>query len=124
MKNVLYISPNPSVKGGISTVIKGYLSSELPEKYNIILVSSHRDGTKFIKLIQAIAGLIQTVFYLTFKKIDIVHIHGSGDTISSRRKFCFIKVSQFFRRKVIYHFHAGFFLENYRNASKKVSTRH
>ena len=86
MKKILYIAPDIRVMGGISSVIKSCLSTELPKRHNIILIASHKDGTKFIKLIQAITGLIKTFFYLITKKIDIVHIH-AGDIISCKRKF-------------------------------------
>ena len=62
MKTILFISPGLSVKGGISSVMKGYLCSNLRKKYNIYLVASHTDGKKFTKLIIAILGLFKTFF--------------------------------------------------------------
>jgi len=122
MKNIMYISPSTSVKGGISTVIKGYLNSDLSKNYNIFLVSSHVDGPKFIKLIQAILGLVETFFYLVFKKIDIVHIHG-GNIISFKRKFYYIKVVRLFECKIIFHHHGGALIDQYSTASKKWKNR-
>lgn len=118
MKQILYISPSINVKGGISTVIKGYLNSDLSKNNRIFLVSSHVDGTKFIKSVQAIFGLMKTFVYLIFKKIDVVHIHGS-DIISSSRKYFFFKLVKPFSPKVIYHFHGASFLEQYRKAPVK-----
>ena len=118
MKNILYIAPSPSVKGGISTVIKGYLSSDLPKIHNIFLSCSHVDGTKFIKLIQAFLGLVKTLVYLSYKKIDIVHIHG-GDITSFKRKFYYIRLIRFFKCKIIYHHHGAAFMEEYNVASRK-----
>lgn len=122
MKNILYIAPSPSVKGGISTVIKSYLSSNLAKNHNIFLVSSHVDGTKFIKLIQAILGLIKTFFYLIFKKIDIVHIH-AGDRVSCKRKFFYFKLVKFFSPKILYHVHGALLLDQFPNESIKWQTR-
>jgi glycosyltransferase involved in cell wall biosynthesis len=116
MKNILYIAPDISVKGGISTVIGGLLDSRLSQKYNIILVASHVDGSKIRKLVQAISGLLKTAYYLTFKNIDIVHIHG-GDITSVKRKYFFFRLVKLFKRKVIYHFHGAFFMEQYPYAS-------
>jgi len=116
MKNILYIAPDISVKGGISTVIKGFLSTHLSRKYNIILVASHVDGSKLRKLIQAIAGLLITAYYLIFKHIDIVHIHG-GDITSVMRKYFYFRLVKLFKCKVIYHFHGAAFLEQYLNAT-------
>jgi len=38
MKNILYIAPDMSVKGGISTVIKGFLGTNLSQNNNIVLI--------------------------------------------------------------------------------------
>lgn len=116
MKKILYIAPDISVKGGISTVIKGFLSTNLSQKYNIILVASHVDGLKIRKLVQAITGLLKTTYYLIFKHVDIVHIHG-GDITSGKRKYFYFRLVKLFKRKVIYHFHGGSLLEQYPNTS-------
>lgn len=121
MKTVLYIAPSLSVKGGISTVIKDYLGTDLPKRYKIILVSSHRDGPKTLKLITAITGLAQTFFFFVFKKIDIVHIHGSAQT-SLKRKFIYYKVACLFARKIIFHFHGGLLMESYPALSDRWKT--
>ena len=118
MKNILYISPSIHVKGGISTVIKGYLDGDLSRQYNMYFVASHVDGPKCIKFIKAIAGLMETIFYLTLKKIDIVHIHG-GDTLSFRRKSYYIRIVHLFPCKIIYHHHGAAFMHEYEFFSKK-----
>jgi len=118
LKNILYISPSTHVRGGISTVIKGYLDSNLSMQHNIYLVASHVDGPKWIKFIKAIAGLIETIFYLIHKEIDIVHVHG-GDTLSFKRKCCYIKIVQLFSCKIIYHHHGAAFMHEYESSSKK-----
>ena len=122
MKNILYISPSTSVKGGISTVIKSYLKSDLAKNHHIFLVSSHVDGSKWRKLIQAVLGLVQTVYYLIFKKIEIAHVHGS-DIVSSTRKSIYIQILRLFGRKIIYHFHGASFTEHYRSASQRTQSR-
>lgn len=105
------------MKGGISSVIKGYLTTDLARKYNITLVSSHVDGTKIRKFFQALSGLIQTFKNLCVRRIDIVHIHG-GDIVSVKRKFIYFKLVKLFNRKVIYHVHGGTILvEQYASLS-------
>jgi len=122
LKNILYISLSIHVKGGISSVIKGYLASDLSRQYNMYFVASHVDGPKWIKFIKAIAGLIETLFSLTLKEIDIVHIHG-GDTLSFKRKFCYIKIVRLFPSKIIYHHHGAAFMHEYESFSKKWKKR-
>jgi glycosyltransferase involved in cell wall biosynthesis len=112
MKTVMFISPSPSVKGGISTVIKDYLSTVLQKRHRIILISSHKDGTKIFKLLVAISGIIIAFFTLVFRRIDIVHIHGS-DSVSFKRKYLFYRVARLFSCKIIYHFHGASFMEKY-----------
>lgn len=117
MKRVLFISPSTSVKGGISSVIKGLLNTELTKKHKIFHVTSHVDGPKFIKLVVAVLGLVHASFYLVFKKVDIVHIHGS-DIISSSRKVIYFKLVRVLSKcKVIYHFHGADFAEQFPQAS-------
>ena len=112
MKKILIISPSTNVKGGITTVIKGYLDSELSVKYIFFNVSTHQDGSFFVKLFTAIISLFVTLYHLLSKKIDIVHIHGS-DTTSSLRKYFLFKIVERFDCKVIYHFHGASFMEMY-----------
>lgn len=122
MKIILFIAPDISVKGGISTVIKGLLGTSLSQKYNIKLVVSHVDGLKVLKLVQAIGGLLKTAYSLTFEHIDIVHIHG-GDITSVKRKYFYFRLVKLFKRKVIYHFHGASFLEQYPSASPAWKNR-
>ena len=122
MKNILYISPSIHVKGGISTVIKGYLASNLSRQHNLYLVASHVDGPKWIKLIKAIIGLIETICYLTLKEINIVHVHG-GNTLSFKRKFYYMKIVGLFPCKIIYHHHGGALMREYKSLSKKWKKR-
>ena len=82
---ILFITPSVQVKGGISTVIRNLLSSDLKNHYDFFIIASHVDGTKTRKLLQFIFAFVQTIFVLSTKKIDIIYIHGS-DIISSSRK--------------------------------------
>ena len=122
MKKILYISTSPSTKGGISTVIKDYLRSFSPHEYKIYLVTSHIEGSKLLKLLQAIIGMVETFLYMTLQQIDIVHIHG-GDIVSSKRKFIYLKLINLFGCKVIYHFHGGSFMDGYMVCSIKWKKR-
>jgi len=115
-KKILYIAPDPNVKGGISSVIKGYLKSDLSKKYNLITVASHVDGPKWRKLLQALGGWFYVLYFMLFDKISIVHIHGS-DIVSSKRKYFFFRLVYLFNCKIVYHFHGASFSEQYASAS-------
>lgn len=116
MKRIVYISPDVKAKGGISTVLKNYLNSNLNGKYNIICISSHVDGSIARKFVQVIYGWIKLLFYLELSHVDIVHIHGS-DVISSKRKYIYFKLAYLFNLKLIYHFHGASFSEQISNTS-------
>ena len=122
MKTILYISPDLSVKGGISTVVKSYLSSDLSQKYRFSHVSSHVDGSKVRKLIKALEGLIRAFLILLTKKVDLVHVHGS-DIVSSNRKYFYIRLAGLFGVKIIYHFHGALFIDHYVQAAKHTKMR-
>ena len=94
VKNILYISPSLNVKGGISSVLKSYLGSDLAKHYNIYPVASHVDGNKLVKLIRAIIGLVETLYYLSVKSPDIIHIH-CGEIISFKRKIYYLELRVF-----------------------------
>ena len=122
MKSVLYITPSPKVKGGISTVIRAYLASTLTKYYNLYFVASHVDGPKWIKLVKALTGLVEALYYLVYINIDIVHVH-VGDTLSFKRKFYYIKLASFFSCKLIYHHHGAAFMGQYEILSEKWKNR-
>lgn len=116
MTTILYVSPSINVRGGISTVIKSYLKSDIGRSFNILLVASHVDGAKTHKLVQASFGLLKLLFYLVTKDVHIVHIHG-GDIVSLKRKYFYYLIVKRFNTKVLYHFHGALFLQQYQETS-------
>lgn len=116
IKNVLYISPSITVKGGISSLLICYLKSVLAVKYNLITVYSHRSGNKITKLIQAISGLITVCCSLVFRKIDIVHFHGGG-CISALRKLVYFRLVKLSGCRTIFHLHGGAFPQQFKKLS-------
>lgn len=122
MQNILIISPDISVKGGISTVLKNFLPYLNAEEYRITTVSSHCDGPRLLKLLIAFYGLSKILYLVIINKYDIVHIHGS-DIVSSKRKYYFFRLVKLFCSKTIYHFHGASFLEQYPYASARWQSR-
>ncbi len=70
----------------------------------------------------ALIGLLQTLYLLAFKGIDIVHMHGS-DSPSSKRKFFYFKFMRLFSCRTIYHFHGASFMEQYPRVSRRWKRR-
>ena len=115
-KKILQVAPDLSVKGGISSVLKMYLKTDLPHKYHFDFVTTHVDGAKIRKFIAMIYGIFKFVFVLSTQSIAIVHIH-CGDIPSPYRKLFFLKISQWFKRPTILHLHGALFLKQYQKAS-------
>jgi glycosyltransferase involved in cell wall biosynthesis len=115
MQRIVHIAPNMKVKGGISTMLKMYLKTDLACRYNLEFVVTHEDGTKPHKVAVMLAGIAKLFCILLTKRVDIVHIH-CGDLPSPNRKYIFFKICRSFKRKVILHLHGALFLEQYKNA--------
>jgi glycosyltransferase involved in cell wall biosynthesis len=117
MKRILQVAPNMTVKGGISSVLKMYLKTELHNRYELEFITSHEDGTKLHKIVIMLVGMLKLFYTLLTKNIDIVHIH-CGDIPSPCRKYIYYKISQWFNRKVVLHLHGALFLEQYQVLSR------
>ncbi|MDN3513892.1 MAG: glycosyltransferase family 4 protein [Candidatus Brocadia sp.] len=102
------LGPDRKVKGGISSVVNVYFDSILIDKYSIVYISTHVDGSKFKKLIQFISSVVLFFYQILFHKIDIVHIH-SASRSSFYRKSLLVLFSKIFQKKVILHIHGGEF---------------
>lgn len=107
-KKILMIGPLDT-QGGMSTVMKNYINSELLNKIvDIEYISSAADGSKIKKIYVMYKGLIKLITKLIFynKEIDIVHVHVALNG-SIYRKGLFIKIAKKFNKKVVLHFHAS-----------------
>lgn len=113
--NVLMVGSSLSVKGGITTVIKGFLEN----KFNDIIlyyVPTYTEGSRLKQIIYYLYSVIKIIYYLIVKKIDIVHIHVS-ERGSFYRKNIIFNISKFFHKKIITHMHGAEFKEFYSNSS-------
>lgn len=113
---IIMIGPDPTVKGGIASVVKGYLNSDLVKWFNINYISTHKDGNKIYKLYVALKGYCKIIINLIFNRPDIVHIHTSFGA-SFYRKSVVIILSKIFKIKIINHIHGAEFDKFYTEAS-------
>lgn len=107
---VIMVGPFPpyDIKGGISSVISNYLSSDIKKEFNIIYISTSSGKNMFIKIDSLFISIFKLLYNLTFKKIDIIHIH-SGSWRSFYRKIVYVFISKLYRKKIILHIHGGEF---------------
>lgn len=114
MINVLMIGSDLSVKGGMTTVVKSFLSNNF-EDVNIAYVPTHIENVgKMYKILFFIKSLIIIVKNLIMNDIDIVHIHLS-ERGSFFRKLIVVLICKVFGKKVIIHLHGADFKEFYNN---------
>ena len=66
------IVPQRDVQGGIASVTSGYYGSRLETDFDVIYVESYRDGSKWQKLLKALAA------YRQFRPEDAVHPDGGA----------------------------------------------
>lgn len=111
-KNILVIGSDLSVKGGISSVIKQQLEFVWPDSICIEFIPTHIDGKGLNKIAFFIKGLLHILFYLMFKKVDIVHIHMSYNG-SFYRKFIIQSICKIFKKRTIIHLHGSEFEKFY-----------
>jgi len=113
MSDILMVGPDS--RGGITSVIKLYLKSEL--KNRIKFISSYTDGNIFLTMYNFLFFLIKFSWNLLFNhKIKIVHAH-SASKGSFIRKAIVLCISKFFNKKVILHIHGAGFNVFYDNSN-------
>ncbi len=108
--NIVMVGPDLNVRGGISFVVKEYLSSGLEEMVDLHFIPSHRDGGNFYKIWIFIKAFFTFIFHLLKFPSAIVHLHVSQDGSFVRKLVLFI-IAKFLGKKVIVHLHGGNFEE-------------
>lgn len=107
---VVMIGPFPPyvLQGGISAVVSSYLSTDLNKIFNIKYISTSSEKNIFVKIDSLLISIFKLLYNLTFKKIDIIHIH-SASWRSFYRKIIYVFISKLYRKKTIFHIHGGEF---------------
>ena len=97
-------------------MLQYFLTTDLPNCYELHFVASHKDGSKIFKYFVAITGMLRMIYLMVFGKIDIVHIH-CGDITSSHRKYFYFRIAQFFKKIIVIHLHGALFIEQFNQSS-------
>jgi glycosyltransferase involved in cell wall biosynthesis len=104
MKTVLVIAPNWNGKGGIASVIRMHMQSDLWKDMNCTLLETYADGPALGKVFAAIKAYLVAPFRM--RKVDLVHIHMAGQT-SLKRKLPLVLLAKMMRKPLIVHVHAA-----------------
>lgn len=122
--NILIVGPHAyKVKGGISTVLRNYYEGILNENNRLIPINTVIDGKKSKKIFWCIYSYFKMIVYLTFTKVDIVHVHTASGK-SFYRKSLFISTANIYKKKIILHMHGGRFDDFYWKDSNQMCRRY
>ncbi|MBU1741208.1 MAG: glycosyltransferase family 4 protein [Proteobacteria bacterium] len=105
---VIMVAPALSVKGGISHGLRYLLRSPLTERYRVIHISTHVDGSALKKIVVFALGLARFLVYAPSARAGVVHVHFSADA-SFWRKSIIARAAKFFGKKLILHAHTSRF---------------
>jgi glycosyltransferase involved in cell wall biosynthesis len=115
--SVLHVGPNfRRRKGGIASVLKMYSESIDNFKFYPSAITQNI----YINLICFPFVLLGFVLYLSFIKIELVHIHGASKGSFFRKYFFFLIATKMFDKKIIYHIHGGKYHYFYEHSSSFV----
>ena len=118
---VLMIGPDLNARGGISSVVQGYIDNGLSRKCELTYLSSTCSDNVFKKIKTYIKSISKSKKLI--KENDIIHIHVSKNG-SFFRKYYFIKKAHKYNRKIILHIHSSKFIEFYKSnkfVKKRIS---
>jgi glycosyltransferase involved in cell wall biosynthesis len=108
-RTVLMLGTHRTAMGGISSVVRGYEDAGLFERFTCVYVTTHRDGSAWVKAWAACTGWFTTALYLTKLSAPVVHIHLSSRA-SFWRKAVTCLLSLGWRRPYILHVHGSEFM--------------
>lgn len=91
-------------------MLQYYLTTELPRKFELVFLASHKDGSRPYKFCVACLGLLRMLGMMLYGGIDIVHIH-CGDIVSHYRKYLYFSIARLFGKKIVLHLHGALFIE-------------
>ncbi|MEP0357618.1 glycosyltransferase family 4 protein [Paraglaciecola sp.] len=103
-------------KGGIDSVIQGYVDNDLFSNKQHTRIGTHAGAGKFNDVYLFISAIIKLI-NLCFKNTDVlIHCHMSYKG-SFFRKLIFVLIAKVFNHKTIVHLHGSEFKDYYSNSS-------
>lgn len=117
MIHVYMMGSAPSLRGGMSSVVKQLLQHDWGEEMDIHYISTHTAGTALKRICLFIQSYVQLLVLLMFqkRKIDLLYLHMSYKG-SFTRKYLIYKLANVFGKKVVIHLHGSEFHQYYESA--------
>jgi len=118
-REVVMIGTRRDVRGGISAMVNVYFAHGLFERWNARYLSTHCDGSKARKALQAAGSWLAFMALLLTGRVALAHVHIASDA-SFWRKSLFIVPAHLLRVPYVLHMHGGNFIEFYRGRNRIV----
>ena len=103
---IMMVGTDIAGRGGISSVVQGYYSSGIMDRLGIQYYPTHKDGTRFDKLLFYVKAISKIA--VNMQKYQLVHVH-TASLWSYRRLFPIVLLSKILRKKTVIHLHGGKF---------------
>jgi glycosyltransferase involved in cell wall biosynthesis len=113
---VMVVGPGTRGAGGIAVVIGSLAASPLADRYELVMVATHKDSGPMGKALQALAGSARAAALLAARRVDLVYLHSSSGP-SLLRKAAVAALARLARRPYVIHVHGGAFDHYYREAA-------
>ena len=110
------IGPGREMKGGIASVVNGYINAGLPEKCNLRYMGTVVEGSAIRKLIKVIVSFAE--FDRALPTCDLVHVHMASWSSYERKRF-FILRARSAKKPFVIHMHGGKWDEFFLGCSEK-----
>jgi glycosyltransferase involved in cell wall biosynthesis len=103
-KNVVMIST--AERGGIRSVVEGYLADGFFSRWNVVVLNSHVEGRFTARLAAALKAFLRLITLLLGRRVGLVHCHVAYTT-SFWRKSLFSLTSRLAGVPVVFHIHGS-----------------
>jgi glycosyltransferase involved in cell wall biosynthesis len=108
---VLLVGPRADSRGGVAATVRSLLGSRLADDFELVVVSTYRDGGLALKTIEAARGLARMARLCADGRAELVHLHASARG-SFARKLVGIAIARATRVPVVLHMHSGSFFDH------------
>lgn len=111
---VVMIGTSPDARGGIASVVQGYLAAGLLAKWQVRYLTTHVQTSGFVKLWTALAAFHQLLWLLLTRRAELLHVHMSTGA-STWRKSIFLLTGMAFGVPCLIHMHGGNYVHFFHN---------
>jgi len=95
-----------AARGGMRSVVEGYLADGVFSRWNVVLLNSHVEGGLALRLATAVKAFLRLIGLLFRRRVGLVHCHAAMKR-SFWRKSLFALVSRSVGVPVVFHLHGS-----------------